>query len=161
MAAVPRRSGSLRRRENGMNGTKMRPVDSYLRRLDRSMRDLPSGRRNEILDEVAEHIDESLSEIESPTDADVRNVLERVGDPDDIAAEARERFGIRPVQRRWTDTAAIVLLLLGGFTVIGWFVGVVFLWISAAWTLRDKLIGTFVVPGGLAVSAGFVFLMPA
>ena len=31
-----------------------------------------------------------------------------------------------------------------------WVIGVVLLWRSRAWTLRDKLIGTLVVPGGLA-----------
>lgn len=31
-----------------------------------------------------------------------------------------------------------------------WVVGVVLLWRSRAWTRRDKLIGTLVVPGGLA-----------
>jgi hypothetical protein len=31
-----------------------------------------------------------------------------------------------------------------------WVVGVVLLWHSRAWTLRDKLVGTLVVPGGLA-----------
>ncbi|MBE2320666.1 hypothetical protein DVA67_032195 [Solirubrobacter sp. CPCC 204708] len=31
-----------------------------------------------------------------------------------------------------------------------WVVGVVLLWRSRAWTLRDKVIGTLVVPGGLA-----------
>jgi uncharacterized membrane protein len=144
-----------------MNGTKTRPVESYLKRLDRSMRNLPPARRDEILDEVAEHIDESLAEIESPTEADVRNVLDRVGDPEEIAAEARQRFGIQPAQRRGTDIAAIPLLLLGGFTVVGWFIGLVLLWISDVWTVRDKVIGTLIIPGGLAVSLGFVFLMPA
>jgi hypothetical protein len=44
-------------------------------------------------------------------------------------------------RREW---ATVVLLPLV------WVVGVVLLWRSRAWTLRDKLIGTLVVPGGLA-----------
>jgi hypothetical protein len=37
-------------------------------------------------------------------------------------------------------------------------VGVVLLWISDAWTTRDKIIGTLVLPGGLAgaLSVGFM-----
>jgi ABC-type Mn2+/Zn2+ transport system permease subunit len=35
--------------------------------------------------------------------------------------------------------------------IIGWLVGVVLLWASDAWTTREKLIGTLVVPGGLAL----------
>ena len=106
------------------------------------------------LREIEEHIASGLAEFPAPTDADVRNVLERVGDPADIAAEARERFGIKPAKRSWTDPAAIILLLIGGFTIIGWFVGVVLLWISDAWNTRDKIIGTLVVPGGLAGALG-------
>jgi hypothetical protein len=43
-------------------------------------------------------------------------------------------------------------------SVLGWFAGVVLLWISDAWTLRDKLIGTFVVPGGFGGSVWVLFL---
>jgi uncharacterized membrane protein len=137
-----------------MNGTRHREVGEYLRRLQRSMGDLPAERRDEILAEIEEHISEDLADRPAATDADVRNVLERVGDPGDIAAEARERFGIKPARRSWTDPAAVILLLIGGFTIIGWFVGVVLLWISDAWNTRDKIIGTLVVPGGLAGALG-------
>lgn len=131
-----------------MNGTRHREVGEYVRRLQRAMRDLPAGHRNELLAEIEEHIDDLLSEKPGATHVDVLNVLDRVGDPEDIAAEARERFGITPPRRSWTDPAAIVLLLIGGFTFIGWFVGVVLLWISDVWNTRDKLIGTLIVPGG-------------
>jgi hypothetical protein len=50
------------------------------------------------------------------------------------------------------ETAAIVLLLLGGFLWgVGWLAGVVLLWLSDAWSPRDKLLGTLVVPCGLAL----------
>jgi hypothetical protein len=32
--------------------------------------------------------------------------------------------------------------------VLGWVVGVILLWISDVWSKREKLIGTFLVPGG-------------
>ena len=60
----------------------------------------------------------------------------------------------RSTHRGWQETVAIVLLLVGGFIfVFGWLVGVVLLWLSDVWTLRDKLLGTLVVPGGLALPA--------
>jgi hypothetical protein len=37
-----------------------------------------------------------------------------------------------------------------GLLPLVWVVGVVLLWRSRAWSTRDKLIGTLVVPGGLA-----------
>jgi hypothetical protein len=60
----------------------------------------------------------------------------------------------RPRSRRGAqEWVAIILLLVGGFLFgIGWFVGVALLWSSKAWTVRDKLIGTFVLPGGLVLS---------
>jgi len=54
---------------------------------------------------------------------------------------------------RGRDFATVLLLLLGGFLAgIGWFVGTYLLWTSTSWTSRDKLIGTFVWPGGLSLS---------
>jgi uncharacterized membrane protein len=151
-----------------VNGTRHREVDEYLRRLQRSMGDLPAERREEILAEIEEHIAGLLAETPQPTEADVRNVLERVGDPDDIAAEARERFEIHPTRPRtrasWTDTATVALLVLGSLMlvlvarpeglVVAWVAAVVLLWISDVWSTGDKVRVTLVVlAGGLSAIA--------
>jgi hypothetical protein len=83
----------------------------------------------------------------------VRNVLERLGEPAEIAAEARERFGVYRPRTTWREVGALILLPFGGVVIpfVGWFVGVVLLWVSDAWTARDKLIGTLVIPGGVVV----------
>jgi hypothetical protein len=49
------------------------------------------------------------------------------------------------------EIAAILLLLVGGVIapLLGWFVGAALLWSSNAWTPRQKLLGTLVIPGGL------------
>ena len=46
-----------------------------------------------------------------------------------------------------------MMLLVGGLIlpVVGWLIGVVMLWVSNAWNVRDKVIGTIFVPGGLGV----------
>ena len=45
-----------------------------------------------------------------------------------------------------------VLLLAGGFLVgFGWIAGLILLWTSPSWTERQKLLGTLVLPGGLAL----------
>jgi hypothetical protein len=50
------------------------------------------------------------------------------------------------------EAAALVLLLLGGFVFgVGWIVGLVLLWSSSVWTWWEKLLGTLIVPGGLAL----------
>ena len=65
-----------------------------------------------------------------------------------------------PYRRRWIDVAAIVLLLVGGLIVplVGWLPGVVLLWRSNAWNVRDKVIGTVFVPGDLGL-VGFIILL--
>ena len=88
----------------------------------------------------------------------VRNVLDRLGEPDEIADDARHRLGL---QRRGRpgEIFALIGLLVGGFVfVIGWFVGLALLWVSDAWTTREKLVGTLVVPGGLLPAAFVLFL---
>jgi hypothetical protein len=49
----------------------------------------------------------------------------------------------------------VLFLLLGGIVipVLGWFIGVVLLWMSPRWTAKDKLLGTLVWPGGLLAPA--------
>jgi len=130
-------------------------VEDYLRRLRRSLRDLPRGRR-EIVDEIREHVREALVVIPSPTESDVRNVLDRIGEPYEIAADARERFGMPPARATWIDVAAIFLVLVGGVVlpILGWFIGVTLLWTSRAWTTRDKLVGTLLLPGGSSCPLG-------
>lgn len=108
-----------------------------------------------IVGEIEEHLADTLAEMgPGAGEAAVRNALDRVGDPNDIAAEARERFGIESGRPSWTDPLAIVLLLIGGFLfLVGWIAGVVLLWLSDVWSTRDKIIGTLLVPGGLVAPA--------
>jgi hypothetical protein len=123
-------------------------IDHYLRELEAQLGDLPAGRRQELLDEVSAHIADARAALDPETDAGVRTLLERLGDPAEIAAEARERFGVRPQPPSPAtprlEVVAIVLLVI---PFLGWVVGVVLVWMSRLWTTRDKLIGTL---GGLA-----------
>jgi hypothetical protein len=124
------------------------PVKAYMKRLEAELADLPRGRRREILDEIAEHIAEARAE----TEADVRNLLDRVGEPDEIAEEARDRFGIKRAKGGALEVGALILLPLGGLLAgVGWVVGVALLWSSRVWSTKEKVIGTLVVPGGLAL----------
>ena len=128
-----------------------RSVERYLNELEEDLRDLPRSRRRELVAEISEHIDSALAETHEPDEAVVRNVLERLGEPEVIAKEARERFAISRPRPGIRETLALILLPIGGIVlpVLGWVAGVVLLWTSPVWTTRDKVVGTLVWPGGL------------
>jgi HAAS len=130
-------------------------VKEYLHELDQELRDLPRSRRQELLGEIHEHIDSALAESPDLDEAEVRNVLDRVGDPSDIAEEARQRFGVTRQRSRGLEIAALILLLVGGIIlpVVGWFIGLILLWSSRVWTTGEKLAGTLLFPGGLLLPA--------
>ncbi|MDX6551180.1 MAG: hypothetical protein QOJ31_1864 [Gaiellales bacterium] len=124
-------------------------VERYLRDLRAALRDMPRRQRDELVAEIAGHIEETLSP--GASDAEVLTALDRMGEPEQIAAAERERLGIDELTAGWLEWLTIPLLLLGGIVipVVGWVIGLVFLWLSRAWTVRDKILATLLVPGGL------------
>ena len=88
----------------------------YLQDLESQLGDLPAGRRQELLDEVGEHIAAARAALDAETEAAIRTVLERLGDPADIAAEARERFGMSAEPAKpatpWLEVATLVALVI-------------------------------------------------
>ncbi len=65
--------------------TATQAVKEYLHNLEAELADLPRSRRQELLGEIHEHIDSALAEAPAHEEAEVRNVLDRLGDPADIA----------------------------------------------------------------------------
>jgi uncharacterized membrane protein len=130
-------------------------VDDYLRRLEAAASGLPRERRRELVAEIAEHIEAALEG--GPRDeASVRNVLERLGPPEEIAAAEQP---VRPGRGR-LETAALVVLALS-FLVpgLGYVAGAAMVIVSDAWTGRDKVLGLLIPPlvfvfGGLVVGLG-------
>lgn len=135
-------------------------VDGYLRRLRGALRDLPREQRREILQEIEGHIAEARGGPDDEGEAAIRTTLDRLGEPEEIAAEARERHGAPRRSLGALEVWALILLLVGGVLLpgLGWFIGVALLWSSTLWSSKEKLIGTLLLPGGLAAAAGFLFL---
>ncbi len=136
-------------------------VEDYLDRLDRELADLPDDRRRELIGEIRGHIAEALASIPDPSEADVRNVLDRLGEPAEIAAEASNQLDIPHVTPSWRDWAAVVLLpfgallfaVVGIWGVLGWVLGAILpallVDLGRAGTRRS---GLLLVPGpGLAL----------
>ncbi len=132
---------------------------AYLDELHRAARGLPRARRDQLLDDIEGHLRESIPP--GATVAEVQTALDHLGEPEQIVAAEDPGF-IEPVppNRGVLEWAAIVLLLIGGLIVplAGWMVGVALLWISQAWNVRDKLIGTFVIPFGLLAPVALLLI---
>jgi hypothetical protein len=145
-------------------------VEDYLRELHIAAQGLPADRRDELIEEITAHIAEARQSDGSPMA--VRNILDRLGDPADIVQAAADtppgspawsgapgsgaghpagQPAAQPGRAGALELAAVLFLLLGGIVipVLGWFIGVVLLWLSPRWTAKDKLLGTLVWPGGL------------
>jgi uncharacterized membrane protein len=119
-------------------------VARYLALLQDELRNVDVRVRDRVVGDVAARI-----AAEREAGADVRSVLAEAGDPLDIAADVRERHGVRE-RSNWREIAAVVLLPFGGVVIPigGWLVGLYFLWSSPVWTVREKLAATLVLPFG-------------
>jgi hypothetical protein len=148
-------------------------VRDYLGRLHAAGWGLAPARRDELVAEVREHIVEALraeTAAGNQGEAVVRNVLERLGPPEDIVrAESESQLygagsappGYAPVgppgqaagpappyalESPWgpVEIAAVLLLALGGFVlpVFGPLIGLVLVWVSSQWTRTQKVVGS-------------------
>ena len=61
-------------------------VRDYLGRLETAAVALPAGRRRELASEIGEHIEAALTAAPKRDEVAVRNVLERLGPPEEIVA---------------------------------------------------------------------------
>src|ERR1700674_5596485 len=95
-------------------------IDGYLARLQVAAADLPSGVRDELIEDMRAHIAEARTREPQETDATILNILDRLGEPDAVVAEAGRRpdvFGSsqpsgrpEPYRPGILEIAAVVLL---------------------------------------------------
>jgi hypothetical protein len=141
-------------------------VRDYLGRLSAAAAALPAGRGEELAEEVREHIDAALAEAGRSDEATVRNVLERLGSPEEIVAAegggsaapgaAAPAAGAAAGDGRsaWgpVEIAAVVLLCVAWpavflpFGFILWLglgaTGLALVWASRVWPTRRKLVSS-------------------
>jgi hypothetical protein len=126
-------------------------VDGYLKRLRAAARELSRTRRDELVQQIQEHLQEAVPPGASETE--IRNALEHLGEPETIIAEEFERRGTQSARGGKLEWITVMLLPLG-FAVIpilGWAIAVILLWRSRVWSTGEKLLGTLLPPGGLSV----------
>jgi hypothetical protein len=134
-------------------------VRRYMAQLDAALQGIDASRREEILAEVHEHIEQGRDMLDTDDAASVRTLLDKVGDPAAIAAEAGAP---PPDSRRWDAWAPWLIIFGPVASGLGWIAGIVILWTSPTWSQRDKLIATLVSPAGLvALFFGLVAALSA
>jgi hypothetical protein len=141
-------------------------VGDYLARLDRAAGALPDDRRTDVVAGIREHIDAARESGVVHDEASLRDLLDRLGEPEEIVAAAREgddplpppvpAIAYRPAGIG-TEVTAVLLLTAGSFIpFVGWIAGVIVAWTSRRWTTGEKLLATLVMPFGPA--AGLVVM---
>lgn len=136
-------------------------VHEYLGRLEAAAWPLEADRRVELVAEVREHIEAAVSAAGRSDEVTVRNILERLGPPQEIVASEREpgavsgswiagqQGGAVIAASPWgaVEIIALLLLTVGAVFVpfVGPILGLVFVWMSARWTRREKLIASVIV----------------
>jgi uncharacterized membrane protein len=145
-------------------------INGYLARLKQAVYEsgVPADRGRDIVDDIERHIREARASFGDETDADLLNLIERLGDPVAIVADDRTSGpkdqphpSSAPVASAvgGLEIAAVVL------TLLFWPLGVALAIISPVWTRREKQVvgillvtvwgfALFVLPILLAAFAG-------
>lgn len=98
-------------------------VDGYLARLDLGLDSLTASEKSEVLAQIEGHITDARGSLTDETDADLLNIIDRLGSPEEVAESVRSSRpeGAIPVApRRATTTlerlwiAAAILAWAGG-----------------------------------------------
>jgi hypothetical protein len=121
-------------------------IRRYLTQLNAALQGVDASRRQDILAEVHEHIEDQRTGLDPDDTASVRTLLDKVGDPAAIAAEAGAP---PPGSRRWDAWAPWLIIFGPVASGLGWIAGMLILWPSPTWNRRDKLIATLVPLAGL------------
>lgn len=150
-------------------------VLDYLDRLHAETVRLPAPEGRELELQIREHLTEALPP--EPRESEVRDVLDRLGDPSDLVdAAGGGRPGEGPTFRAersdtWREVGALVGLVGGAFlfwlpivNVALWVGGLVLLLLSRRWSVTDKVWGALVLglgPWALIAAVGMSFVATA
>lgn len=95
-----------------------RLVEDYLGAVSYACADLPPQRREELLEDLREHITAARAVLYEPTEAAIRTILDRLGEPSAIADEAllaEPRFLREPTRRTSDQQSSEACLPLSGW----------------------------------------------
>ncbi len=123
-------------------------IDDYLTAVREATRSLPRGQQETIVGDLESHIEQALPT--EPGEAEVRTVLDRLGSPESIAAEAGATAVAANRPSRVKEVVALIGISIGSLfiPIVGWMVGIVLVWMSPVWSKVQKVAATLVWPGG-------------
>jgi hypothetical protein len=124
------------------------PVQTYLRQLDRGLRPLPHDDRASIIAEIKSHIADRLAE----PNAMMAEILESLGDPDELARSYVEQYKLEDALARSADFSllfavmkfagrSIVAFLTGFSALAAYLFGLAFLWVAASKLVYPRNVG--------------------
>lgn len=95
-----------------------RILSSYFKELDAALASVPEPGREQLVSEIREHVDNALAHKPPSSPWDVRELLQRVGTPKDIAAAATEEEDPSPQKsgagaQKLVGWGAFLLLVMG------------------------------------------------
>ena len=128
-------------------------VRDYFKDLDSALSRLPRARRTQLVSEIRQHVDAALAEQPSRSSAEMRNLLDRVGRPEDIAAAALEEELGRP-QRRMRTGEKILIASVSALVLAGLGTGLALALTSQRPSRGATDSGTISAPRGTAAPPG-------
>ena len=135
-------------------------VEDYLKRLGAEAARLPADQARELVADIDEHLLAALPQ--GASEAEVRNVLERLGTPRELVSEAggdtqpARKPLVSPVAALWCLVIAELIFILIPIAAVFWAVGLVFLFRATVWSQREKLVGLLAL--GTGFPAAFLFV---
>ena len=132
-------------------------VENYLHRLRAEAAHLPADDARDLVADIEEHLTTALSP--GASEAEVRNVLERLGSPTELVAavagtdaEPHPRGLVSPMVALWCLVIAELISVIIPVAAVFWVVGLIFTIRATIWTPRQKLAALLVLGSGFVVS---------
>lgn len=127
-------------------------INGYLARLKQAVSDarVPTDRGREIVDDIERHISEARAGFADETDADLLNLIDRLGDPAAIVADERSR-GPKdqpaPTATPALPAAGALEIAAVVLTFLIWPLGIALTIISPVWTRQQKQVVSIFLVG--------------
>ncbi|HEY4902565.1 MAG TPA: hypothetical protein VIH89_03750 [Candidatus Sulfotelmatobacter sp.] len=159
-----------------IEGDAQHKIEAYLGRLRGRLRGINSGYAQEIVEELRSHITEKAGFDEEHTPGVVDAVLTALGSPDELASQyltddmlARAEVSRSPVRIleglfRWASLSIAGFLVLLT-SIMGYFLGGVFMWCAVLKIVHPQTAGLWVISGGsgdseISLRLGFIGVPP-